>query len=45
MMPSSTKDFLSYIASEAITAVIDLTSAVAAGVMVLIVAAAWRGLI
>lgn len=45
MMSSSTKDLLSYIASEAITAVIDLTSAVAAGVMVLIVTAAWRGMI
>lgn len=44
-MSSSAKDLLSYIASEAITAVIDLTSAFAAGVMVLIVAAAWRGMI
>lgn len=44
-MPSSTKDFLSYIASEAITALIDAVSAIAAGVMVVIVAAAWRGMI
>jgi len=44
-MSSPNKDLLSYIASEAITAVIDLTSAVAAGVMVLIVTAAWRGMI
>lgn len=44
-MSSSTKDFLSYIASEAITAVIDGVSAVAAFVMVMILAAAWRGMI
>lgn len=44
-MSSSTKDLLSYIASEAITAVIDLTSAVAAGVMVLLVTAAWKGIL
>lgn len=44
-MSSATKDILSYIASEAITAVIDLTSAVAAVVMVLIVAAAFKGVI
>jgi hypothetical protein len=44
-MSDTTKDFLSYIASEAITAVIDAVSALAAGGMVLIVAAALRGMI
>lgn len=44
-MPSPTRDFLSYVASEAITALIDAVSAIAAGVMVLIVTAAWRGMI
>lgn len=45
MMSSSTKDILSYIASEAITAVIDGVSAVAAFAMVMIVAAARRGML
>lgn len=44
-MSGRTKDSLSYIASEAITALIDGLSVVAAGVMILIISAVWQGII